>query len=173
MKHKLMVLGFCVAAAQISSGTVVQVPSDRVSGDLKSSHLGMRVWAEKGAKKVNVDSNGVILKGYDPVAYFTQNKAVKGNPKYQTGYQGATYYFSSSADLAVFERNPSKYVPQYGGFCANGVKNSRLDGSDPTVFSIVKGKLYVCSSPAAQQEFHVRSLESIITAERNWEQLNH
>ncbi len=65
--------------------------------------------------------------GGDPVAYFTQNKAVKGSSKYQSTYQGATYYFSSAADLATFKKNPSKYVPQYGGFRANGVKNNQLN----------------------------------------------
>jgi YHS domain-containing protein len=161
MKYKLMLLAFCAAAAHISSG------------DLETSHLGRRVWAEKGAKKINVDSNGVILKGYDPVAYFTQNKAVKGDPKYQTTYQGAIYYFSSAADLATFKKNPSKYAPQYGGFCANSVKNKKLVDSDPSVFFIVKGKLYVCSTPKAAKEFQVHTLEDIIEANRNWEQLNH
>jgi YHS domain-containing protein len=61
----------------------------------------MRVWVEKGTHKVNVDSSGVILKGYDPVAYFVQNKAVKGSSKYRSTYLGATYYFSSAADPAA------------------------------------------------------------------------
>jgi len=173
MKHKLMVLACCAAAAHISGGTAVPVPSNRVSGDLKTSHLGMRVWVEKGARKVNVDSSGVILKGYDPVAYFTQKKAVKGSSKYQSTYQGVTYYFSSAADLATFKKNPPKYVPQYGGFCANGVKNNKLTDADPTVFFIVKGKLYVCASPAAEKEFRAHEDEDIVTANRNWEQLIH
>jgi YHS domain-containing protein len=64
----------------------------------------MRVWIEQGVHKVNVDSNGVILKGYDPVAYFAQKKAVKGSAKYQSTYQVATYYFSSAADPATFKK---------------------------------------------------------------------
>jgi YHS domain-containing protein len=120
-----------------------------------------------------VDSRGVILKGYDPVAYFTQNKAVKGSSKYQSTYQGATYYFSSAADLVTFKRNPSKYVPRYGGLCANAVKNNTLIDADPTVFFILKGKLYVCESPAAEKEFRAHEDEDIITANRNWYQLNH
>jgi len=105
------------------------------------------------------------------VGYFAQDKAVKGSPKYQTTYQGATYYFSSAADLATFKKDPSKYVPQYGGYCANGVKNSKLTDSDPTVFSIVKGKLYVYEHPAAKKEFHTHSLEHVIKAEHNWYQM--
>src|SRR6266481_1990945 len=168
MKHSFVVFALWALTAYYSSAAVTNFPSHRAGGNFETFHPGMRVSVEKGIRKVNVDSNGVILKGYDPVAYFTQNKAVKGSSKYQSTYQGATYYFSSAADLATFKKNPSKYAPQYGSFCANSVKNNRLTDSDPTVFFIVKGKLYVCSSPAAQKEFRVRSLEDIIKADRNW-----
>ena len=148
MKHTLTVLALCTFVALAGSGAVTGVPSDRIGGDLKGSHPGyMRVWVEKGARKVNVDSTGVILKGYDVVGYFTQDKAVKGSPKYQTTYQGATYYFSSEANLAIFRKNPPKYVPQYGGFCANGMKDRKAADIDPTVFFVLKGKLYVTASP--------------------------
>jgi YHS domain-containing protein len=170
MKHSFVVFALSVLTTFYSYAAVANIPFDR---DLKSFHPGMRVWVEKGTRKVNVDSNGVILKGYDAVAYFTQNKAIKGNAKYQSSYQGATYYFSSAADLATFKRNPSKYVPQYGGFCANGVKNNRLIDADPTVFFIIKGKLYVCESPAAEKEFRAHEDEDIVTANRNWYQLTH
>jgi YHS domain-containing protein len=174
MKHNFIAVALCALAAHTSSGTVVHVSSDRIGGDRKGAHsVVTRVWVEKGAHKVNVDSKGVILKGYDAVAYFTQNKAVKGSSKYQSSYQGAIYFFSSAANLATFKKNPSRYVPQYGGFCANGVKNKQLVDSDPTVFFIVKGKLYVCASPAAESEFRAHEDEDIVTANRNWEQLIH
>jgi YHS domain-containing protein len=64
------------------------------------------------------------------VAYFTQGKAIKGSSNYQTTYEGAIYHFSSAGDLTAFTKNPSKYAPQYGAFCANGVKNKRLVDSD-------------------------------------------
>ncbi len=93
------------------------VASDRMRLDQRISEpLKMRVWVERGTPKLNLDSNRVILKGYDVVAYFTQNKAIKGSPAYHTTYQGATYYFSSAEDLTTFKKNPSRYVPQYGGF---------------------------------------------------------
>jgi YHS domain-containing protein len=130
----------------------------------------MRVWAEKGTHKLNVNSNGVILKEYDPVAYFTQKKAVKGSPKYQSTYQGATYYFSSAMDLSIFRKNPQKYVPQYGGFCANGMKNRKADDIDPTVFFIVNGKLYLCASPATEKEFRSNEKENIKKADQNWDE---
>src|ERR1700757_3729515 len=125
--------------------------SDLASGTEDLTQSGVQVWLTKGEHKLNLDSKGVILKGYDPVAYFTQKKAVKGSAKYQTTYQGATYYFSSAADLSAFKKSPSKYVPQYGGFCANGMSNRQANDSDPTVFFGLKGKLYVCASSEADK----------------------
>jgi YHS domain-containing protein len=130
---------------------------------------GAQLWLTKGQHKQNLDSKGVILKGYDPVAYFTQKKAVKGNPKYQTSYQGATYYFSSAADLATFKKSPAKYVPQYGGFCANGVANRQANDSDPNVFFVLKGKLYVCASSDAGKEFQSNPA-NVKKADTNWDE---
>jgi YHS domain-containing protein len=129
---------------------------------------GVQVWLTKGQHKLNLDSKGVILKGYDPVAYFTQKKAVKGSPKYQTSYQGATYYFSSAADLATFKKSPAKYVPQYGGFCASGMASRQASDSDPMVFFVLKGKLYVCASDDAAKSFQ-SSPENLKKADHNWE----
>jgi len=70
--------------------------------------------------KVNVDIQGIILKGYDVVAYFKQGKPVKGNSAIESTFQGATYLFASSADKADFDKDPAKYAPRYGAFCAYG-----------------------------------------------------
>jgi YHS domain-containing protein len=71
--------------------------------------------------KVNVDSKGVILKGYDAVAYINEGKPVKGIPEIKSNYQGATYLFASAEDKADFDKDPLKFAPQYGGFCACGI----------------------------------------------------
>jgi YHS domain-containing protein len=134
---------------------------------------GMVVLAEETAKsvpktKMNVDANGVILKGYDPVAYFTRHQAVKGNPAIQTRFGGAIYYFISAADKAAFDKNPSRYIPQYGAFCADHVRKGELRDIDPTVFFIYKGKLYVCSAADAMKEFRSNMDENIRKANENW-----
>ena len=129
---------------------------------------GVQVWLTKGQHKLNLDSKGVILKGYDPVAYFTEKKAVKGSPKYQTTHEGAIYYFSSAANLATFKKSPSKYVPQYGGFCANGMANRRANDSDPSVFFVLNGKLYVCASSEAAKGFQSNPQANIKKADDNW-----
>jgi YHS domain-containing protein len=76
-------------------------------------------------RKIAVDSQGVAIQEYDPVAYFKQNKPVKGSPSNQSVYQGAKFYFASAADKKEFDKNPSKYVPTYGGYCANSLKKGK------------------------------------------------
>jgi YHS domain-containing protein len=99
---------------------------------LAQADVGSKKPGAKGPK-VNVDQNGVILRGYDPVAYFKQNKPVKGNPKYSSSYGGATYYFASRGDKAAFDKAPANYAPHYGGFCAHGMTKRKLNDSDPVL----------------------------------------
>jgi YHS domain-containing protein len=121
------------------------------------------------APKVNVDKNGVILKGYDPVAYFKQKKPVKGDPKFSSSYGGATYYFASAEDKADFDKTPAKYAPQYGGYCAHSMLKRKLKDIDPNVFFVYKGKLYVCSTPKAGKEFYSDPDTNIKKADENWQ----
>jgi len=125
--------------------------------------------AGKKGVLVNVDKKGVILKGYDVVAYFKQGRAVKGNPNYSSRYGDATYYFASEEDKARFEKAPAKYAPQYGGFCANSMRKRKLADVDPDQFYIYKGKLYVCSSSSALKEFSSRPDVNIPAADKNWQ----
>ena len=166
----LLVCALSLVAAYQSNANPTSGSATGAANALKIHHVGAQVWLEEGAHKLNLDSQGVILKGYDPVAYFTQKKAVKGAPRYKASYQGATYYFSSAANLATFKGNPSKYAPQYGGFCANGMKDRHAVDIDPTVFFIIKGKLYVCASPDAEKEFRTNEQENIKKADQNWDE---
>ena len=134
---------------------------------------GIVVLAEKTTKpapktRMNVDSNGVVLKGYDPVAYFTLHQAVKGNPAIQTRYRGAIYHFVSAANKAAFDKNPSRYVPQYGGFCAYTMSKGKFADIDPAAFLIYKGKLYVCTSADYAKKFHSNIDENIRKADDYW-----
>ena len=85
---------------------------------------------------------GVAIQGYDPVAYFTQKKAVKGKSSIASTYEGVTYNFSSQANKELFEKNPMIYEPQYGGWCsyAMGASGEKVE-VDPETFKIVDGKL--------------------------------
>jgi NAD(P)-dependent dehydrogenase (short-subunit alcohol dehydrogenase family) len=134
---------------------------------------GIVVLAEETAQparkaRLNVDSNGVILKGYDPVAYVTRHQAVKGNPAIQTRFGGAIYYFASVADEVAFSKNPSRYVPQYGGFCAYHMSKGELKDSNPADFLIYKGKLYVCAAADGAKEFRSDIDENVRKADDYW-----
>jgi YHS domain-containing protein len=88
--------------------------------------------------------DGIAIKGYDPVAYFTQSKAVKGKKELAVSHQGIVYYFSSVENKEAFKAAPFKYEPEYGGWCAYAMGNSGEKVSiDPETFKIVNGKLYL------------------------------
>ena len=87
--------------------------------------------------------NGFIAEGYDVVAYF-ENKATKGNKQFTTDFDGVKFQFSSNENLATFKKNPTKYIPQYGGFCAYAIgKNGEKVSINPKTFEIGEGKLYL------------------------------
>jgi YHS domain-containing protein len=102
---------------------------------------------------VNTDSSGVVLHGYDPVAYFTENAAVKGDEKYKATYKGGTYYFVSDTNRKLFMTAPTKYAPQYGGYCAVAVSMGQLEDADPRMFTIHNNKLLVQRNEKAHQMF--------------------
>lgn len=87
---------------------------------------------------------GVELKGYDPVAYFTQNKPVKGSQQFAANVESVTYYFSNAANKDLFLKDYKKYEPQYGGWCAYamGATSEKVE-IDPETFKISNGKLYL------------------------------
>jgi YHS domain-containing protein len=94
-------------------------------------------------KEFNLEK-GVAIQGYDPVAYFTQNKAVKGNRQYSAFADGVTYNFSNAANKELFIKDYKKYEPQYGGWCAYamGATNEKVE-IDPETFKIADGKLFL------------------------------
>jgi len=92
----------------------------------------------------NLSSSGLAIDGYDPVAYFTTGKAVEGNKEFTYTIDGATYRFSNASNRDLFKATPSKYRPQYGGWCAYamGASGEKVD-IDPQTFKILDGKLYL------------------------------
>lgn len=94
------------------------------------------------SKHYNLEKN-LAIQGYDPVSYF-QGKAQKGSKDHAVNHQGSVYYFVSAANAETFKKNPAKYEPQYGGWCAYamGAKGEKVS-IDPKTFKIVDGKLYL------------------------------
>jgi YHS domain-containing protein len=94
----------------------------------------------------------VAIKGYDPVAYFTENKAVEGSDQFAHRWLGATWYFASAENRDLFIKDPGKYAPQYGGYCADGVSFGTITTNiDPKAWRIIEGKLYLSYDPGAAE----------------------
>ena len=87
--------------------------------------------------------DGIAIRGYDTVAYFTDGKPEKGSDDFTMDYEGATWKFSSQDHLDLFTADPDKYIPQYGGYCAYGVAVGNLVKIEPELWTIVDDKLYL------------------------------
>jgi len=92
----------------------------------------------------NVDGNGLWVEGYDPVAYLVDGKAIQGSERFSMVHQGATFRFASQAHLDAFRKEPVKYLPQYGGYCAfaMGDYGEKVE-VDPETFKVKDGKLFL------------------------------
>lgn len=95
-------------------------------------------------KQFNLDNTALAIEGYDPVAYFTQQKAIEGKKEIALTDNGITYHFATTQDRDLFKTNPAKYEPQYGGWCAYamGAKGEKVE-IDPKTFKLVDNKLYL------------------------------
>lgn len=107
--------------------------------------------AEAPAPRRNTDAQGIALKGYDPVAYFTLGQPTPGLRTITAVHAGVTYRFASDAHRAVFEATPERYLPAYGGYCAMGMVGGRFFDIDPTAWRIEQGTLYLNKDPATQR----------------------
>lgn len=95
------------------------------------------------AMAADVEHSAVGVQGYDVVGYFTDSKPVKGNGNHVVVNEGVNYLFANDKNKKLFEANPEKYLPQYNGWCAYGVSVNKKFISDPAVWKIVDGKLYL------------------------------
>ncbi|TCI92096.1 YHS domain-containing (seleno)protein [Tenacibaculum sp. M341] len=86
----------------------------------------------------------LAVSGYDVISYFNETKPVKGNETISTDYNGRTFHFANKESLNEFLKNPDKYVPQYGGYCAYAVAKKKIKMDvNPEVYEIRDGKLYL------------------------------
>jgi YHS domain-containing protein len=117
---------------------------------------------------VNVDRDGLALQGYDPVAYFTDRRPVKGDANITAVFEGATYRFANAERKAAFEREPAKYVPQFGGFCAYAVSINKTASIDPNFWEIVDGRLILQHNKKAWDLWHKDPMTNLQKALSNW-----
>ena len=117
---------------------------------------------------IGVDENGVILSGYDAVAYFTQDKAVKGSPDITASYKGAIYRFSTKGNRDMFVKDPAKYAPQFGGWCAYGVALGKKFNVDGKAFAVLDGKLFMNLDKSIQKKWDKDRAKFIKDANETW-----
>jgi YHS domain-containing protein len=135
---------------------------------LAALYLGGLASSLLAKELVNVNSKGIGIRGYDPVAYFIDGKPEKGLPQFISSMNGVTYLFASAEHKSAFDANPSKYSPQYGGFCAYGVSKGSLVEIDPAAFQIVEGKLLLQYSKGILEKFNKDQAACLSKADANW-----
>lgn len=118
--------------------------------------------------EVNANGNDLAIKGYDTVSYFTKGEPTKGSDKFTAAYNGAIYQFSTADNRDLFHSEPSKYAPQYGGFCAFGVTMNKKFDTDPTAWHIRGDKLYLNLNKDVQKKWVTDIPGYIETAQINW-----
>lgn len=108
------------------------------------------------------------IRGYDPVAYLTENRAVKGQKSLTYSWNGAVWHFASKANLEAFKADPMKFAPQYGGYCAYGVAEGYTPETDPQAFKVVDNKLYLNLSKYVAQQWEKDITGYVKAANENW-----
>ena len=113
-------------------------------------------------------SENIAIKGYDSVAYFKEGKALKGDKQYSFQWNGMTWYFINKENKDLFAENPGKYAPQYNGYCAWAMTESRKAVTDPEVWTIVDARLYLNCSKSAYEKWSKDIPGNIKKADENW-----
>ena len=113
-------------------------------------------------------SNRLMLKGYDVVSYFTQNKHALGKPEFRSSYEGITFQFANAEHKALFDKEPTKYLPQYGGYCADGILYGIPWGGDADTWIMKDGKLYIFGGQSSKDAWELNLHDNYKTADKMW-----
>ena len=133
------------------------------------------MWAQnpdsplKPVKAVAMDGDAhVMLTGHDVVAYFTLGRHMLGRPDIKSVVQGVTFRFANAEHKALFDQAPQKYMPQYGGFCANGIEYAIPWGGDADTWRIYDGKLYIFGGAGSRDAFELDTATGLQRADKYW-----
>lgn len=128
----------------------------------------------EGWRPVNVKpaatTGRLLIDGYDVVAFFTENRARQGSPEFASVHKGVTLHFVNAENRARFEANRDAYLPQYGGYCANGIVYGIPWGGDGNSYRIFNGKLYMFGGPGSTKGFELDVPGNIALADRYWKE---
>jgi len=137
-------------------------------GAMRAQNPGMAVSPVNAVPEGN-DAR-VMLKGADVVAYFTQNRYVQGQAQIKSVYEDVTFRFASAENKMLFDRDPKKYLPEYGGYCANGISYGIPWGGDADRFKMVGGKLYIFGGQGSLDGWNIDEKRNLELAEKYWKE---
>ena len=132
--------------------------------------LMLAAFFSKAQNSKYFNKDGIAINGYDPVAFFLENKAIKGNDLYTTSWEGVAWKFSSQENLNLFKSSPEKYAPQYGGYCAYGCSEKHKSPTDQNTFTIIDNKLYFNYSFKVKEFWLKDTVNRIKLANIYWEE---
>jgi len=112
--------------------------------------------------------DGYALAGFDPVTYFTNGRATVGDDRYRLIWHNAMWRFSSARNLAAFERDPYRFAPQFGGYCAFSMAEGRVSETSPDAWAIHDGRLYLTHSLPTRDAWVARAAEFTQRAQAHW-----
>ena len=110
----------------------------------------------------------VMLKGADVVAYFVSNKFQQGLPQFSSRYEDISFRFASAENKALFDKQPTKYLPEFGGYCANGIVYGIPWGGDADTWKMIDGKLYIFGGQASKDGFEIDEKKNLALAASYW-----
>jgi YHS domain-containing protein len=126
----------------------------------------------QGLSPVNAVADGedkhLILFGHDVVSYFTAGRHQVGSPAHRSVHKGVTFRFASAENKALFDAAPAKYLPQYGGYCANGIVYGIPWGGNVDTWKIIDGKLYIFGGAGSRDAFLLDPAKNVALAEKYW-----
>ena len=114
------------------------------------------------------DDTHLMLFGHDVVSYFTENTHKLGTPSLKTVYKGVTFRFSKAEHKALFDKEPEKYIPQFGGYCANGIVYGIPGGGDADSWRMIEGKLYIFGGNGSRDAFFLDIPKNVALAQKYW-----
>ena len=127
---------------------------------------------QAGNIPINTAGGAYALKGYDPVAYFTEGEPREGSPEFSHEWMGVTWLFTSAEHRDSFAADPEAYAPQFGGYCAYALAKGNKAPANPKVWSIHDGKLYLNLSPSVQEKWEAKRPALIVTAREKWQEMS-
>ena len=110
----------------------------------------------------------LMLKGADVTAYFTNGKYEQGKPEFRSAYEGVDFRFASAQSKALFDKEPTKYLPQYGGYCADGIVYAIPWGGDADTWKMINGKLYIFGGQSSKDAFELDEKANLVLADKYW-----